>query len=68
MASRGIVDHAFKTDAPFAKAPILSLISIGVALVVFGLIVYSGFVFGQKTLLYKDVGADSLNTFYPNYI
>lgn len=38
-----------------------------IVLFVLGLVIYSGFVFGDKTLLYKDIGADSLNTFYPYY-
>jgi hypothetical protein len=33
-----------------------------------GLLIFQDFVFGDKILLYKDIGSDSLNVFYPNYI
>lgn len=31
-------------------------------------LIYRDFVFGNKVLLYKDIGSDSLNIFYPNYV
>jgi hypothetical protein len=33
-----------------------------------GLILFRDFVFGNRVLLYKDIGSDSLNVFYPNYV
>jgi hypothetical protein len=38
------------------------------ALVVVGLLVYRNFIFGGNTLLYKDVGSDSINISYPYYV
>jgi hypothetical protein len=38
------------------------------ALSILGLVVYGRFVFGGNTLLYKDVGSDSLNISYPYYV
>jgi Bacterial membrane protein YfhO len=44
------------------------LVAVGLALAALGLLVYRDFVFGGSTLLYKDIGSDSLNVFYPNYV
>src|SRR5690349_11776674 len=41
--------------------------AIGLAVLVLGLLIYRNFVFGDRTLLYKDMGVDSINVFYPNY-
>ena len=41
---------------------------VTLALVVFWLLVYSHFIFGDGTLLYKDVGVDSINIYYPRYV
>src|SRR5438270_77672 len=41
---------------------------VTLALVVLWLLVYSHFIFGQGTLLYKDVGVDSINIYYPRYV
>ena len=38
------------------------------ALVVLWLLVYRNFIFGGGTLLYKDVGVDSINIYYPRYV
>jgi len=38
------------------------------ALVVLWLLVYRHFIFGGGTLLYKDVGVDSINIYYPRYV
>lgn len=42
--------------------------AIGLALIALGLLIYRDFVFGGSTLLYKDIGSDSLNIFYPTYV
>src|SRR4051812_9562016 len=44
----------------------LGVVALGALLL--GLLVFRDFVFGDKILLYKDIGSDSLNVFYPNYI
>jgi uncharacterized membrane protein YfhO len=67
-ATSANLGDAFKRNATSLTSSILGLVAIGLALVVIGSIVYSDFVFGQKTLLYKDVGDDSLNVYYPNYV
>ena len=41
---------------------------VTLALVVLWLLVYSHFIFGDGTLLYKDVGVDSINIYYPRYV
>jgi len=38
------------------------------ALVMLWLLVYRHFIFGGGTLLYKDVGVDSINIYYPRYV
>ena len=51
----------------FAKMLIRAFLVVA-ALLVTGLLVYQDFVFGDKTLLYKDIGSDSLNVYYPYYL
>src|SRR5438045_9687469 len=41
---------------------------VTLALVVLWLLVYSHFIFCDGTLLYKDVGVDSINVYYPRYV
>src|SRR5436305_11921940 len=41
---------------------------VTLALVVLWLLVYRNFIFGGSTLLYKDVGVDSINIYYPRYV
>src|SRR5213593_4834159 len=41
---------------------------VTLALVVLWLLVYRHFIFGSGTLLYKDVGVDSINIYYPRYV
>src|ERR1700737_1875970 len=41
---------------------------VGFILLVLGLVLYRDFVFGDKTLLYKDIGSDSINISYPYYV
>src|SRR5438874_840819 len=42
--------------------------AVALVLVVLWLLVYQHFIFGQGTLLYKDVGVDSINIYYPRYV
>jgi uncharacterized membrane protein YfhO len=41
---------------------------VGLILLILGLVLYRDFVFGDKTLLYKDIGSDSINISYPYYV
>lgn len=41
---------------------------VGFILLILGLVLYRDFVFGEKTLLYKDIGSDSINISYPYYV
>jgi Bacterial membrane protein YfhO len=41
---------------------------VTLALVMLWLLVYEHFIFGSGTLLYKDVGVDSINIYYPRYV
>jgi hypothetical protein len=47
---------------------LLCTIVVTLALVVLWLLVYRNFIFGDGTLLYKDVGVDSINIYYPRYV
>jgi hypothetical protein len=38
------------------------------ALIVIWLLVYGNFIFGSKTLLYKDIGSDSITISFPYYV
>jgi uncharacterized membrane protein YfhO len=37
-------------------------------LIILGLVLYRDFIFGGKTLLYKDIGSDSVNIYYPYFV
>jgi hypothetical protein len=50
------------------RAEIFWMAAVGLALLVVALLLYRDFLFGDRTLLYRDIGSDSLNIFYPNYI
>jgi hypothetical protein len=41
--------------------PALSLLSVGA-------LIYWRFLFGGAVLLYKDIGSDSLNSYYPDFV
>src|SRR5438105_6525030 len=41
---------------------------VTLVLVALWLLAYSHFIFGGGTLLYKDVGVDSINIYYPRYV
>jgi membrane protein YfhO len=67
-----------KPDAESARTPnapqqhargrlAFATMAIGLTVIVLGLLIYRNFVFGDRTLLYKDMGVDSINVFYPNY-
>src|SRR6202022_2518461 len=44
------------------------MIITGLALVILGIVVYRNFILGNNTLLYRDIGTDSINVFYPRYV
>jgi uncharacterized membrane protein YfhO len=43
-------------------------IAVAAGLIAIGLLTFSDFVFGGKTLLFTEFGSDSINIFYPFYI
>lgn len=47
---------------------ILRTAIVTLALVALGFLVYRDFIFGNRTLLYKDIGADSVIIYYPRYV
>jgi uncharacterized membrane protein YfhO len=49
------------------RNPFFTLLPGGCLLLV-GAIVYSRFLFGDALLLYKDIGSDSLNSYYPDFV
>jgi hypothetical protein len=53
---------------PFYGAELFRAGIVATALVAVGLALYRDFVFGDKTLLYKDTGSDSINISYPLYV
>jgi len=46
----------------------LRILVVAFALLILGVLIFWDFVFGNKVLLYKDVGSDSVNIFYPYYV
>src|SRR5438270_3026399 len=44
------------------------MIITGLVLVILGIVVYQNFILGDNTLLYRDIGTDSINVFYPRYV
>ena len=47
---------------------ISSLLGCGVCLLLVGALVFWNFLFGNAVLLYKDIGTDSLNSYYPDFV
>lgn len=46
--------------------PVILVVAISVLLV--GGLIFRDFLFGEKSLLYKDIGADSVNDTYPTFV
>src|ERR1700730_13119202 len=46
----------------------LGAAAVVLVLMILGLVVYWDFIVGNKTLLYKDIGSDSINISYPYYV
>ncbi len=57
VANRSAID-----SLSFANLPLSALL-----LLLLGLLVFRDFVFGDKVLLYKEVGSDSLNDYFPTF-
>lgn len=45
-----------------------SIVLPGVCLLLLGALIFRDFLFGGATLLYKDIGADSINDYYPCFV
>src|SRR5258708_10150853 len=59
-------EGASKPQAPNRRVFCIAVVTL--ALVVLWLFLYGHFIFGSGTLLYKDVGVDSINIYYPRYV
>ena len=46
----------------------VQIIITGLALVILAIAIYQNFILGNKTLLYRDIGTDSINVYYPRYV
>lgn len=68
MAADSAVEKRWSRIASWFQSPVRQMVAVGVALLLIANILFASFIFGDKTLLYTDIGADSLNIFYPNYV
>jgi uncharacterized membrane protein YfhO len=60
---------SFDRDSPRASnRHFIKIAVVGFILLILGLVVYRDFIFGASTLLYKDIGSDSINIFYPYFV
>ena len=41
---------------------------VGLCLLLVGALIFQDFLFGNAVLLYKDVGNDSINSYYPDFV
>src|SRR5437588_6481265 len=53
---------------PSSSRRLVRTATVSLVLVVLWLLVSQNFIFGDGTLLYKDVGVDSINIYYPRYV
>jgi len=51
----------FSNKGPFVVLTLLSLVSVGI-------LIFREYLFGDTVLLYRDIGSDSLNDYYPCFI
>src|SRR5438552_19141857 len=56
------------TTAHRGSRCLIQLAVTSLLLLILGLVVYRNFIFGGDTLLYKDIGSDSINISYPYYV
>src|SRR6478672_2402222 len=64
----GAVPSQSASTQPARTRRILEVALITLALIVVWVFIYQHFIFGDGTLLYKDVGVDSINIYYPRYV
>jgi hypothetical protein len=64
----GAVPSQSASTQPARTRRILEVALITLALIVLWVFIYQHFIFGDGTLLYKDVGVDSINIYYPRYV
>ncbi len=60
--------EARKRVAFFSSRALATYLLVSSALALIGLLVFRNFVFGDKVLLYTDMGADSVNDSYPCFV
>src|SRR5690348_15909195 len=65
--SAAVPSQTASTQPPRTRC-ILEIALISLALILLWALVYQHFIFGDGTLLYKDVGVDSINIYYPRYV
>src|SRR5437588_8253930 len=53
---------------PSSSRRLVRTATVSLVLVVLWLLVSQNFIFGNGSLLYKDVGVDSINIYYPRYV
>ncbi len=69
VSSNGFGDEATRIEDRSREIPSFAMgLAVGLSLIVVGLIIFRHFVFGNSVLLYKDIGADSLNDTYPYFV
>jgi Bacterial membrane protein YfhO len=64
----GVVRSESASKLPSRVRKLFHTVVVTLALVVLWLLVYEHFILGGGTLLYKDVGVDSINIYYPRYV
>jgi Bacterial membrane protein YfhO len=64
----GAVPSQSVSTQPARSRRILEVAFITLALIGLWVFIYQHFIFGDGTLLYKDVGVDSINIYYPRYV
>ena len=68
MTDDSSISHAAHRVARCLRTESCRALLAAALLAVVGCIIYRNFVFGEDTLLYKDIGSDSLNIFYPFFV
>src|SRR6266478_1619840 len=50
------------------RSELVTLSTVAAFIVAIGAVIYRNFLFGDQVLLYKDIGADSVNDSYPYFV
>src|SRR5436305_7824261 len=66
-AAPGVSLAHLQNSAPSVVTLPVTLI-VGLCLLIVGGLIFRDFVFGEKLLLYKDIGSDSVNDTYPTFV